>query len=94
MAERLNSNLDELRRRAELESLRAFCIDSGCFAPSANPKMAAITMEELKKLSLDSLVGTNLLRAYMHGYFIDNRLYQKAKVILVDFNFVINLSLE
>ena len=51
VAERLNSNLDELRRRAELESLRAFCIDSGCFAPSANPKMAAITMEELKKLA-------------------------------------------
>ena len=36
-------------------------------------------MIQLKKLSLDSLIGTNLLRAYMHGYFIDNRLYQKAK---------------
>ena len=51
VAERLNNNLDELRRRAELESLRPFCIDSGCFAPSANPKKAAITMEELKKLA-------------------------------------------
>ena len=28
---------------------------------------------------MESLIGTNLLRAYMHGYFIDNRLYQKAK---------------
>ena len=51
VAERLNSNLDELRRRAELESLRPFCIDSGCFAPSTNPKKAPITMEELKKLA-------------------------------------------
>ena len=34
---------------------------------------------QLKTLSLESLIGTNLLRAYMHGYFIDNRLYQKAK---------------
>ena len=33
----------------------------------------------MKTLSLESLIGTNLLRAYMHGYFIDNRLYQKAK---------------
>ena len=47
-----------------------------------------VTMDELKKLSLDSLVGTNLLRAYMHGYFIDNRLYQKAKVIFINYYFV------
>jgi len=44
-----------------------------------------VTIDELKKLSLDSLVGTNLLRAYMHGYFIDNRLYQKAKTQLNPF---------
>lgn len=39
-----------------------------------------LTEEELKALSLHSLIGTNLLRAYMHGYFIDHRLYQKAKI--------------
>ena len=27
-------------------------------------------------------LGTNLLRAYMHGYFIDMRLYRKAKSIV------------
>ena len=32
------------------------------------------------KLGLSHLQGSNLLRAYMHGFFIDNRLYQKAKV--------------
>ena len=37
-----------------------------------------LTEEELKALSLHSLIGTNLLRAYMHGYFIDHRLYQKG----------------
>lgn len=26
-------------------------------------------------------MGTPLLRAYMHGFFIDNRLYGKAKAI-------------
>lgn len=28
------------------------------------------------------IIGTNLLRAYMHGYFIDMRLYRKAKSIV------------
>lgn len=27
---------------------------------------------------LSHLVGTNLLRAYMHGYFMDVRLYHKV----------------
>ena len=31
------------------------------------------------------MVGTPLLRAYMHGYFLDNRLYAKAKVIAEPF---------
>ncbi|CAG5114363.1 Oidioi.mRNA.OKI2018_I69.chr2.g8421.t1.cds [Oikopleura dioica] len=46
-----------------------------------------LTLPELKSLSLESLVGTNLLRAYMHGYFIDNRLYQKAKLASDPFAF-------
>jgi len=46
-----------------------------------------LTLPELKTLSLESLVGTNLLRAYMHGYFIDNRLYQKAKAASDPFAF-------
>lgn len=37
-----------------------------------------LTLEELKALSLTSLIGSNLLRAYMHGYFVDQRLYRKG----------------
>ena len=33
------------------------------------------------KLGLSHLVGTPLLRAYMHGFFMDNRLYGKAKAL-------------
>uniref|UniRef100_A0A803M631 Nucleolar protein 10 n=1 Tax=Chenopodium quinoa TaxID=63459 RepID=A0A803M631_CHEQI len=40
-----------------------------------------LTKEELERLNLTNLIGTNLLRAYMHGYFIDYRLYKKAKSI-------------
>ncbi|KAJ1978440.1 Small ribosomal subunit biogenesis [Dimargaris xerosporica] len=39
------------------------------------------TREELAILSLDHLIGTNLLRAYMHGYFIKKELYEKARAI-------------
>lgn len=38
-----------------------------------------LTKEDLERLNLTSLIGTNLLRAYMHGFFIDYRLYKKAQ---------------
>ncbi|KAH7641874.1 nucleolar protein 10-like protein [Dermatophagoides farinae] len=37
-----------------------------------------VTENELEELGLSDLIGTNLLRAYMHGFFIDMRLYRKA----------------
>lgn len=35
----------------------------------------------LDRLNLDHLIGTNALRPYMHGFFIDLRLYTKARAI-------------
>jgi ribosome biogenesis protein ENP2 len=46
-----------------------------------------ITRKELTRLGLDHLVGTNLLKAYMHGFFVDLRLYQKAKSIADPFEY-------
>ncbi|PNY29149.1 Ribosome biogenesis protein ENP2 [Tolypocladium capitatum] len=41
-----------------------------------------LTLPELKQLSLAHLVGkTNLLRPYMHGYFVASKLYEQAKLI-------------
>ncbi|GAB4851743.1 hypothetical protein Ancab_031145 [Ancistrocladus abbreviatus] len=40
-----------------------------------------LTKEELERLNLTNLIGTKLLRAYMHGFFIDYRLYKKVKAI-------------
>ncbi|KAK3905246.1 WD40-repeat-containing domain protein [Staphylotrichum tortipilum] len=41
-----------------------------------------LTKPELKTLSLDHLVGkTNLLRPYMHGYFVAAKLYDQARLI-------------
>jgi ribosome biogenesis protein ENP2 len=44
-----------------------------------------ITRTDLEKLGLTHLVGTPMLRAYMHGFFVDNRLYHKAKAIVDPF---------
>ncbi|GLH04953.1 Nucleolar protein 10 [Gryllus bimaculatus] len=46
-----------------------------------------VTKKELEELGLDHLIGTNLLRAYMHGYFLDFRLYKKAKSVADPFAF-------
>ncbi|XP_028130525.2 nucleolar protein 10 [Diabrotica virgifera virgifera] len=46
-----------------------------------------ITKAELENLGLDHLIGTNLLRAYMHGYFMDIRLYKKARSVANPFEF-------
>ncbi|POW08734.1 hypothetical protein PSHT_09446 [Puccinia striiformis] len=47
-----------------------------------------VSDSELASLSLDHLVGTPALRPYMHGYFIDLRLYAKAKAIANPFAYV------
>ena len=41
-----------------------------------------LTPQQLRNLNLDHLVGkTNLLRPYMHGYFVAQRLYEEARLI-------------
>jgi len=41
-----------------------------------------LTMQQLQALNLSHLVGTtSLLRPYMHGYFVAQRLYEEAKLI-------------
>lgn len=46
-----------------------------------------VTKKELSNLSLSHLIGTNVLKAYMHGYFVDYRLYEKARAIANPFEF-------
>ena len=40
-----------------------------------------MTRAELSELGLENLIGTEALRAYMHGYFMDNKLYQRANMV-------------
>lgn len=41
-----------------------------------------LTMTQLQTINLDHLVGkTNLLRPYMHGFFVAQRLYEEARLI-------------
>lgn len=41
-----------------------------------------LTVPQLRTLNLEHLIGrTNLLRPYMHGYFVGQRLYEEARLI-------------
>lgn len=44
-----------------------------------------VTKQELEGFGLSNLIGTNMLRAYMHGYFMDVRLYHQVKSIVDPF---------
>jgi len=46
-----------------------------------------VTERELHDLGLGHLIGTSMLRGYMHGYFMDMRLYRKAKSMVQPFQF-------
>ncbi|KAI8910135.1 WD40-repeat-containing domain protein [Gorgonomyces haynaldii] len=47
-----------------------------------------VTKKELINLGMDHLIGTNVLKAYMHGFFVDHRLYEKkARAIANPFEF-------
>lgn len=40
-----------------------------------------ITRDDVKKLNLGHLIGSKVLRAYMHGFFINTELYDKVSLI-------------
>ncbi|XBW36094.1 hypothetical protein QEN19_001670 [Hanseniaspora menglaensis] len=40
-----------------------------------------INKADVKKLSIEHLIGSKVLRSYMHGFFIDNNLYEKLCLI-------------
>ncbi len=44
-----------------------------------------VTKQELDNFGLSHLVGTNMLRAYMHGYFMDMKLYHQVKSLVDPF---------
>lgn len=53
-----------------------------------------LTKEDLERLNLTNLIGTNLLRAYMHGFFIDYRLYKKVMPLILCMVLVSDLMLH
>ncbi|XP_062535155.1 nucleolar protein 10 [Armigeres subalbatus] len=75
-APRWCSFLDNLTEEIESESVQNIYDD-----------YKFITKQELADLGLDHLEGSSMLRAYMHGFFIDIRLYNKAKAIADPFAF-------
>ena len=46
-----------------------------------------VTRRELQGVGLAHLVGSPLLRAYMHGFFIDQALYARARAVAAPFEY-------
>lgn len=44
-----------------------------------------VTKEELQGLGLSHLVGSDVLKAYMHGYFVHSKLYRRALEVVEPF---------
>lgn len=40
-----------------------------------------LTQQELHELGIEKMIGTPYLRAYMHGFFVDARLYDKVRAL-------------
>ena len=51
-----------------------------------------LTQSELEEIGGKSLIGTKMLKPYMHGYFIDWRLYKKLKQLSEPFDYEKYLS--
>lgn len=55
---------------------------SGTGAGEVYDNYKFVDMKQLRELSLDHLIGTtNLLRPYMHGYFVGQKLYEEARLL-------------
>jgi hypothetical protein len=48
---RLDANLEELRRKEELESLRPHIAHAACFHPTKDPETTIITVDDLKRMA-------------------------------------------
>lgn len=46
-----------------------------------------VSHEDLEKLGVSDLIGTPLLKAYMHGFFMDNNLYNKVRAVANPFEY-------
>jgi ribosome biogenesis protein ENP2 len=46
-----------------------------------------VTREDLEKLGISNLIGTPLLRGYMHGFFMDSNLYNRVKAVANPFEY-------
>jgi len=55
--------------------------------PTVYDDFKFITREEIEQLGLQKLIGTDYLRAYMHGYFVDLKLYKKVQSMVDPFAF-------
>ena len=52
--------------------------DGWCLGHVLYDDFRFVTQDQLADVGLSHLIGTDLIKAYMHGYFIHNKLYSKC----------------
>jgi hypothetical protein len=78
----LDNITEELEERGINDELT-----SSAAAESVYDDYKFLSREEVTKLGIDNLIGTPLLRGYMHGFFIDSALYSKVRSVANPFEY-------
>jgi ribosome biogenesis protein ENP2 len=87
-APRWCSFLDSITEELEEENLRADNNDGAVPAlESVYEDYKFVTRDEVEQLGISNLIGTNLLRGYMHGYFMNVGLYSKVRAVANPFEY-------
>jgi ribosome biogenesis protein ENP2 len=83
--ENITEELEERDLKRETGSSGDLLVRDGQETVFENYKF--VSREDLEKLGVSDLIGTPLLKAYMHGFFMDINLYNKVRAVANPFEY-------
>jgi ribosome biogenesis protein ENP2 len=87
-APRWCSFLENITEELEEENLQPNqTLPGGTKVESVYDDYKFVTLEEVERLGITNLIGTKLLRGYMHGFFMDLGLYAKVRAVANPFEY-------
>lgn len=85
-APRWCSFLENITEEMEIPAATNTGIGSGV-TKQAYEDFVFVTKQQLEDLKATNLIGTDMVKDYMHGYFIDSEVYRKLKSVASDFDY-------
>jgi ribosome biogenesis protein ENP2 len=83
--ENITEELEERDLKGEAGSSTDLLVKDGQEAVFENYKF--VSREDLEKLGVSDLIGTPMLRGYMHGFFMDTNLYNRVRAVANPFEY-------